>query len=148
MRTDRELNIYLSKVESSLKQQVEWIKAYKKRETNKLEFYFIIENTNSGRPCGTVRVYDLRTPSFCWGSWILNQDKSRLAAVESAFLVYEFGFNHLGYESSHFEVMKGNTRVISFHEKFGAARVSEDEEYVYFNISNSAVEKYRIKFQS
>ncbi|MFX3935327.1 GNAT family N-acetyltransferase; N-acetyltransferase, partial [Streptococcus suis] len=89
--------------------QAEWIRNYKNRENNGEEYYFIIFRSDDQSPIGTVRLYDFHEnpKSFCWGSWILNEHKTKYAAVESALLVYEAGFSTLGFEQSHFEVMKG-----------------------------------------
>lgn len=144
LRLDDNYNKYLSGVSPSLFAQKEWIENYKADELNKKQFYFIIE-TLDGVPCGTVRVYDLKESSFSWGSWILNQNKTRYAAIESAYLVYEFGFKQLGFCKSHFEVMKGNDRVVSFHMKMGAMIVSEDDQNFYFTIDHSVVEESRRK---
>ncbi|WP_010224129.1 GNAT family N-acetyltransferase [Pseudomonas donghuensis] len=143
LRLDTELNRYLSSVQPSVKDQVEWIKKYKADEQNGLQYYFIIERLDGVR-CGTVRVYDILDDSFCWGSWILNKEKTRFAALESAFLVYQFGFQNLGFEKSHFEVVKGNDRVVSFHKKMGAVQVSEDDTNYYFEISRSVVEAKKL----
>lgn len=138
LRLDERYNQFLSSVSPDLQSQKDWIKQYKKDEQAKKQFYFIIERLD-GTPCGTVRVYDLKEESFCWGSWILNEDKTRYSALESAFLVYKFGFEVLGYKKSHFDVMKGNERVISFHKKMGAIETGEDAENYYFEISESVV---------
>lgn len=138
LRLNDDYNKFLSKVSSDVNAQRCWIQEYKNDENEKKQFYFIIERLD-GTPCGTVRVYDLRKDSFCWGSWILNEKKTRYAAIESALLVYEFGFEHLKLNNSHFEVMKGNGKVISFHEKFGAKCISEDEQNLYFTINKSDV---------
>lgn len=138
LRNDSKYNKFLSEVVDDLNAQKEWIKRYKLKEKAGTQFYFIIERLD-GTPCGTVRIYDLREDSFCWGSWILNNDKTRLAAIESAFLIYKFGFEYLNYKKSHFDVMKGNDKVVSFHKKMGAEIVSEDEQNYYFEISERAV---------
>jgi len=145
LRLDKRYNRFLSSVSESLEDQIRWIKKYKVDEAERNQFYFIIER-NDGVPCGTVRIYDLKPQSFCWGSWILNEDKTRYAALESAFLVYEFGFSELGFEKSHFDVMKENERVISFHKKMGAYQVAEDEENVYFEISKTSVAEAKERF--
>lgn len=142
LRLDERYNQFLSSVDPSVAAQKAWIESYKENERAGRQFYFIIEN-NDGVPCGTVRIYDLLADSFCWGSWILNADKTRYAALESALLVYEFGFRHLGFHRSHFDVRKGNEHVISFHEKMGAVRVAEDEENLYFEISEAAVVQFK-----
>lgn len=138
LRLDKKYNQFLSNVNSDIQAQKDWIKNYKNDEANKKQFYFIIER-NDGTPCGTVRIYDLKDNSFCWGSWILNEDKTRYAALESAFLVYEFGFNQLGFSNSHFDVRKGNEKVISFHKKMGALKTGEDDLNEYFKITKDAV---------
>jgi RimJ/RimL family protein N-acetyltransferase len=139
LRLDGRYNQFLSAVSSDINGQKEWIKQYKVDEVEGLQFYFIIER-NDGVPCGTIRVYDLREDSFCWGSWILNEDKTRYAALESAFLIYKFGFESLGFKKSHFDVMKGNEKVVSFHRKMGAIKIDEDKDNYYFEIYSDSVE--------
>ena len=140
LRMDERYNQFLSSVSPDLKAQREWITKYKTDEAQGSQFYFIIERLD-GTPCGTIRVYDLKEDSFCWGSWILNEDKTRYAALESAFLIYQFGFDHLGFKKSHFDVMKGNENVIAFHKKMGAIQTGEDQDNYYFNITQDAVMK-------
>lgn len=137
-RLDDNLSAFLSKIDPDPAAQRLWIRNYKISEQNGEQYYFIIERLD-GTPCGTVRIYDILSDSFCWGSWILNKDKTRYAALESALLVYKFGFDILGYQKSHFDVMKGNTKVISFHKKMGAVVVSEDDDNYYFEISKTKV---------
>lgn len=103
---------------------------------------------HDGVPCGTVRIYDLKDDSFCWGSWILNENKTRYAALESAFLVYKFAFDKLKFKKSHFDVRKGNDRVISFHEKMGAVRTGETELDLLFEITKEAVSRTKERLMS
>lgn len=145
LRLDGRYNQFLSDVNPDLQAQINWIREYKSDEKRKKQFYFIIERLD-GTPCGTVRIYDFHQDSFCWGSWILNEDKTRSAAIESAFLVYEFGFDELGFVKSHFDVRKGNERVISFHRKMGAQQTGEDELNYYFEITKEAVNVVRDRF--
>ncbi|MCF1457410.1 MAG: GNAT family N-acetyltransferase [Shewanella sp.] len=147
LRQDERYNTFLSKVEGDVEQQAQWIRSYKIDESQNKQFYFIIERLD-GTPCGTVRIYDIRDGSFCWGSWILNQDKPRFAAVESALLIYEFGFRIMNYKRSHFEVVKGNDKVINFHKKFGAKQISEDENHFYFEIFPESIVHIKSKFKA
>lgn len=142
LRQDERYNRFLSQVSDDIDAQVSWIENYKHEEAKGSQYYFIIERLD-GTPCGTVRIYDLQESSFSWGSWILNEDKTRYAALESAFLVYKFGFDKFNYKQSHFEVMKGNDGVVSFHKKMGAIEVGQDEVNFYFNIDKAAVEAAR-----
>lgn len=144
LRMDQRYNRFLSPVSPCIQTQREWIEEYKEDERAGRQFYFIIER-NDCTPCGTVRIYDLSEEFFSWGSWILNEDKTRLAALESAFLVYEFGFDRLGYSKSRFDVRKENERVISFHEKMGAIRIGEDAKNFYFEINKCAVNEASLR---
>lgn len=146
LRLDSRYNTFISAVKNDVESQRAWIENYKYDEIERKQFYFIIERLD-GTPCGTLRVYDLKADSFCWGSWILNEDKTRYSAIESALLVYQFGFNELGFNKCHFEVMKKNLKVIEFHQKFGAKIVDEDDENFYFEITKESVANTREKFK-
>lgn len=123
---------FLSQVDNNLQNQQAWLKRYKEKEQAGLEYYFVIESKQAEK-LGLVRVYDLQADSFCWGSWLIKDNAPKTTAIESALLVYEFGFGRLGYKQAHFDVRKGNERVIAFHKRFGAQVVSEDELNFYFN---------------
>jgi RimJ/RimL family protein N-acetyltransferase len=138
LRLDSRYNQFLSRVNGDIQSQIEWIKSYKKEENAGVQYYFIIER-NDQTPCGTVRLYDFQIDSFCWGSWILNEEKTRRAALESAFKVYDYGFNKLGFTKSHFDVMKNNEKVVKFHLRMGAVVTHEDEDNFYFTISRESV---------
>lgn len=138
LRSDERYNKYLSAVTGGVKEQRCWIEKYKKDEALGKQFYFIVERLD-GERCGTIRIYDLKSDSFCWGSWILNKSKTKYAALESAFLIYRYGFDVLGYEKSHFEVMKENKGVIKFHRRMGAIEIGEDKDNLYFEISKQSV---------
>lgn len=146
LRLDSRYNTFLSAVVADIDAQKTWIRRYKDEENKGLQYYFIIERLD-GTPCGTVRIYDFRKDSFCWGSWILNEDKTRYAALESAFLVYDFGFKELGFKKSHFDVMKGNQAVIKFHMRMGAVKIHEDEINIYFEITEEMINASKQKLR-
>ena len=91
LRTDPAYNTHLSPVTGTVADQRAWITAYKTREAAGAELYYIIERRDRV-PCGAVRLYDITTDSFTWGSWILNADKPPKAALESALLSFSVGF--------------------------------------------------------
>lgn len=134
LRGNEELNRYLSATECSVPAQIQWIQDYKVREKNREEYYFIIRRNQDNLPIGTVRLYDFQNKphSFCWGSWILNENKTKSAAIESALLIYRFGFQNLGFKQSHFDVRKDNQKVHSFHIKMGAKKTGEDADNIYY----------------
>ncbi|MEX9369463.1 GNAT family N-acetyltransferase [Providencia vermicola] len=145
LRKNEQYNKHLSPVNTGVTEQVEWIKEYKKREQDLKEFYFIIQR-NDGVKCGTIRIYDIQNNSFCWGSWILDENKTKTAAIESALLIYKFGFDVMHFSRSHFDVRKDNTSVISFHKKFNAHEIDEDNLNYYFEIFPEDIEQIKNKY--
>lgn len=146
MRQNQNKTKYLSKVTGTVESQKEWIKNYKQREEEKKEFYFVIELKDE-KKLGLVRMYDFQDDSFCWGSWLIKEDAPKTTAIESALQIYEFGFYNLGFEKSHFDVRKGNDKVIAFHKRFGAKIVDEDELDYFFNFEKSDYEIIKEKYK-
>ena len=146
MRQNQNKTKYLSKVTGTVESQKEWIKNYKQREEEKKEFYFVIESKDKEK-LGLVRMYDFQDESFCWGSWLIKEDAPKTTAIESALQIYEFGFYSLGFEKSHFDVRKGNDKVIAFHQRLGAKIVDEDELDYFFNFKKSDYEITKEKYK-
>ena len=131
LRLDPSKNAYLSETSPDLEAQRKWLASM---GTDQL--YFIIEH--QGRPVGTVRLYDQRASSFCWGSWILSGDAPKGAARESMMMVYQLAFD-LGFAASHFDVRKGNEKVWRFHERMGAVRTGETEHDFLYSIDKATI---------
>ncbi len=140
LRTDPAYNAHLSPVSGTADDQAAWISSYKEREAAGGEIYFIIERKD-GKPCGTVRLYDITADSFTWGSWILDEGKPAKAALDSAMLVYRVAFERLGLERAVFDVRRDNARTLAFHDRFGAMRVGEDDLNIYYTYEKEAFER-------
>jgi RimJ/RimL family protein N-acetyltransferase len=134
LRVDPAYNAHLSPVTGTAADQRDWILRYKEREAAGQEIYFVIERLD-GTPCGTVRLYDITVDSFTWGSWILNEDKPPKAALESALLLYDIGFEVLDKSRSVFDVRADNERTLNFHLRFGAEETGSDSKNIYFELT-------------
>lgn len=141
LRTDTEKNQFLSTVSGDIADQKAWLERY---ALNNDQAYFIIEF--QGESIGTVRLYDQQSESFCWGSWILISSRPSHAAMESALMVYAYAVDHLGFESAHFDVRRGNERVWAFHERFGALRVGETEDDYFYKFELDAIQAARSRY--
>jgi RimJ/RimL family protein N-acetyltransferase len=130
LRVDKKYNQHLSFVDDNIEKQELWLIEYKKREALKQEYYFIIERNSDSLPIGTVRIYDFirDEESFCWGSWILNENKTRFSALECAIMIYDFAFLKLGYKRCHMDIRKENIKVIEFHKRFGVRIIGETKQ--------------------
>jgi hypothetical protein len=146
LRTNNSLNKYISAVEDNVDLQKLWLSDYKMRESAGSEHYFIIESL-AGESLGTVRLYDFRDKSFCWGSWVIKPGVSPSTSIESALAVYEFGFYELGFQRSHFEVNRDNLKVVKFHSGFGASVTSFDDVNYYFLFEKAEYEKTKLKYE-
>lgn len=144
LRTDTRLNEFLSPVSPSVDAQRDWIRAYKAREHDRKEFYYIILfNT---QPSGTIRMYDFRGDSFCWGSWIVLPGLPPWVSIRSVFRLLELGFDTLGFERTHFDVRKANRGPRRFYLGLGAKIVSEDEDNLYLELSRKDFESVRPRY--
>lgn len=130
LRIDKRYNQYLSFVNNNIAKQEEWLIKYKEKEKLGNEFYYIILRCSDSFPIGTVRIYDFigDKESFSWGSWILNHNKTRYAALETALLIYDIAFVDMKFKRCHMEIRKGNKRVIEFHKRFGVKIIGETKE--------------------
>jgi len=128
LRTDAKKSKYLMKTSTEVRRQIDWLEEYASKTD---QAYFIIEDKD-GFPLGTVRIYDAKEDSFCWGSWILKDNVPKSTAIESALMVYSYAVDYLGFKKAHLDIRKGNAKVLRFHETFGAVRVGEtDMDYLY-----------------
>lgn len=140
LRTDPTLSQHLSAVDGTVQDQRRWIDSYKGREARGEEFYFIIER-HDGVPCGTVRIYEISGESFSWGSWILDGNKLRKAALESAMLSFRFGFKHLELNLARIDVRADNHHAIAFYRRFGMAEIRQSNDEINFEYTRAQFEK-------
>ena len=133
LRSDPTYNAHLSPVTGTAEDQRRWIEAYRAREAAGREYYYVIERLDDGRRCGLVRLYDIGADSFTWGSWVLDANKPRKAALESAVLSMGVGFDHLGKSLSHIDVRRDNHHAIAFYRRFGMEEVGHDDQNLYFH---------------
>ena len=140
LRLDPKKAAYLSSVDADVAKQAAWIERYKEGSG---QAYFIIclkdDEGGAGRPVGTVRLYNAIGDSFSWGSWIVADGAPAYVGIESALIVYRYALDHLGFRNAHFEVRKDNRSVWTFHERFGAQRVADDDVEYRFELAHDAI---------
>jgi RimJ/RimL family protein N-acetyltransferase len=145
LRTDPAYNRHLSEVRGTAEDQRRWIEGYKAREADLRELYYVIERKDGSR-CGLVRIYDIGADSFTWGSWILDHNKTRKAALESAVLSFGVGFNELGLSFAHIDVRIGNEHAEAFYRRLGMTEIRRDVQYIYFTYPRSRFEADRAEY--
>jgi RimJ/RimL family protein N-acetyltransferase len=141
LRTDEKKSRYLNATSLDIDMQRAWLASYSSKND---QVYFIIEYQNEA--IGTVRLYDARENSFCWGSWILKDGRPSHAAMESALMVYAYAVDCLGFQAAHFDVRKGNERVWQFHERFAARRTAETDLDYFYTVDFSSIQASRMRY--
>ena len=137
---------FLSATSTSVEAQEQWMRDYKTREKQGIEFYYIIQ-LHDDSPVGLIRLYDLKAEIFSGGSWIIAPGYPHHIAVETVLLLYDLCFDQLGYEKILLQVVKENQSVIRFHKRFGAIVDREDEKCVYLINTNLTVRRPRERFR-
>ena len=121
LRNDPLLNRFLHEISPRVEDQAHWIERYFERPG---DYYFIVEDCNRGIPQGAVGLYDVAADlsGAEWGRWILK--RGSMAAVESAWMIYEAAFARLSLASLSCRTVVDNGKVLSFHDNFGARRMA------------------------
>ena len=132
LRSNPAYNTHLSTVTGTVDNQRTWIEDYKSREAQWQEFYYVIERKDGAR-CGLVRLYDIEVESFTWGSWILDENKTRKAALESALLSFGIGFDALGMHSAIVDVRVANEHAAAFYRRLGMVETHRTDQDIFFN---------------
>lgn len=142
LRTNEDKSRFLNATSGTVADQATYIR--KALEDDNQGYYKII--VEDERRVGVVRIYDIVGDSFSWGSWIIQDDRPKYTALESAFLVYATGFDYSNFPKCHYEVRRENTKVCAFHERLGAVRTSETEQDIFYNFPKSAWDSIQNKY--
>ena len=145
LRSNPAYNTHLSTVTGTVDDQVKWIEDYKSREAQGQEFYYVIERKDGTR-CGLVRLYDIQAESFTWGSWILDENKTRKAALESAVLSFGIGFNVMKRAVANVDVRLENKHAISFYERLGMTETHRTNGQVFFAYTRARFDTSRTHY--
>jgi len=144
LRTNPELNQYISNTLPDISSQINWIQKYKLKEKSGLEYYFVAQDQH-GNKFGTIRLYNFDKTSFELGSWLFIKNSPFAMAVKAHFIGLEIGFEILKADYCKIEVRKKNKNVLSYVEDFKPAIVNEDDLNKYFSLSKENFYKRKSK---
>jgi RimJ/RimL family protein N-acetyltransferase len=126
VRTSPSAKGKIHETDFDIKKQEDWIKKYLEKEN---DYYFTVNYKDE--KCGTVGLYDIHSNSGEWGRWIVLNNP--FAALASAIMICEFGFNYLKLEKIYGNVVEHNKKVLSFHKKFGMTEIGRIENATKIN---------------
>lgn len=130
LRTNPKLSKHIHATSDDTKQQLEWLKAYKQREQEGRDYYFIYAHDNE--LVGVNRVYDIDGEYGTAGSWVCRPNTDPEISVATLLILRDIMFEELGLRFDKFDVRKGNKQVQRIHKMMGAKIVDESEIDYYF----------------
>ena len=99
LRTNEHNSRYIHDTEADVAQQEEWLRAYKQREIEGKEYYFVFEANEE--PQGVYRIYNRHEEWCVTGSWVFKPDAERNSALKAMIITHEIVFENLGHEYVH-----------------------------------------------
>ena len=136
---------FMSTVSGDLRKQIEWIRSYKKRESEGTDYYFIF--SKDGKNIGLNRIYDIRGNVFSTGSWAFTQEAPFGAAFLAQVICREIAFEELelAYEEDPIGVHVDNINVLKYNFAVGLKDIGrvtiEKGEYVSLGLAKEDFEK-------
>ena len=96
LRTDEKLKRFIHDTDNDVNKQIEWIKAYKERESAGKEYYFVV--SCDGDDIGVIRIYNIHEKTFTVGSIIMKPDSPLYGVLATTIIAKEIAFETLGME--------------------------------------------------
>ncbi len=145
LRANPYRTMHMKTLNYEIENQKEWIREYKKREKEGLDYYFIYSNKED-KLLGVNRIsnIDYEHKRGKSSSWIAVEGL-KFEPLKMLILGNEIVFNILGIVMSWGEVHKNNSRVIKIFNLFGYNFIESASEYYNFTIHKDDYLKAREK---
>lgn len=117
LRSAPELTRFLPPLNTDIERQKEWIKSLHSRTD---DFMFASETLAKRNIEGYLGVYGINNGDAEWGRWIMREASP--VGLESVLLLHRFVFEELGLSRVFCRTVTENTKVVAFHDKYGARR--------------------------
>ena len=122
IRRSPELSRYIGEISPHFSIHLSWLEQYLQREG---DYYFCIELL-SGKPVGTIAVYNITGNTGNWGRWIVSPAIPAAPAI--VWLIFHVAFDILGLSTVYSNTVKDNASVVSFHDSCGLTRTSIERD--------------------
>ena len=150
LRTDSRLSRFIHDTPSSIGRQVAWIREYKIREHDGIDYYFLF--LYEEKSVGVCRIYHISEDAFTFGSWVFLQNIPFWIPIAGAIIGREIGFEILGKKEEHdvdgMHIL--NSGVISFSRQLGMNITGERQDnkgtYLTGTLLSEDFEKNKTKF--
>lgn len=129
-----------------LDDQIKWIKEYKHREKDELEFYFIFWD-NKER-IGTIRFIKMDEITFESGSWLFVDNIPFSVTIKAELFCKDVAFEYYNFKNCFFYMNKKNRQVINYHQMFKPDLIKEENEHVFYMLSREKYYQHRSRILS
>jgi hypothetical protein len=144
LRTNPLLSKYLHPISPDVDLQKEWIRKYKYREQDGIDYYFVF--SKDGIDIGLERIYDITSNSFTHGSFIFSLDSPFGSSILADILTREIGFEIIKRPVNLFDVRKGNLSVVKYHKTYDAEIITENDESLFFKLEGHKFNKNKNRY--
>ena len=129
LRSDPSKTKYMITLTDEIENQIRWIREYKKREKERLDFYFLYSNVR-GEPIGLNRLshIDYNAKSGKASSWIAIEGL-KYEPIIMVLLGNELAFNVIGVDTTWGELHKDNISAYKVLKLFGYKLKDVGTEY-------------------
>jgi hypothetical protein len=141
LRTNEKLSRFLHSTDNDVEKQREWMRNYKVRESNGVDYYFIYYY--QGNPFALNRIYDIKSDRATGGSWLCKPGTDVEQSMASAMILRDIMFEILDLDLDVFDVRKGNKKVQKLHAMFGAVKVGESDLDFFYELPKNVYFEHR-----
>ena len=143
LRTDERLGRFIHPTSNDVEKQRQWIRDYKQREAQGIEYYFIYELNNER--VGVNRLYDMKpdTQEFTSGSFVFKTGLPMEISTLSLIIMRDIAFDTLGYETNYSDVRLKNYHVRKSARLFGCTQYGETEESALYVVDKLTYKRNR-----
>jgi len=131
LRTDLRLSKHIHTTSPNIEQQKQWIRNYKLREAQGLDYYFIFSLDSKQQ--GLARIYDITEDTFTQGSWIFSSEAALGASVLGNIISSEIGFEFLDKKIEFSDARRDNN-THRYVKSFNPEIIKTDELNIYYKI--------------
>ncbi len=145
LRTHEKLSRYINTTSDLVEEQINWLRAYKKREKKGEDFYIMCLKEDRTTKLGLNRIYDIRATDFEFGSWVYLANAGANASILGDLFVKSLAFEKLSFKTARLSVRKENKRVLWYTKSFNPTIVGEDEISYFFELEYDDFKEQRNK---
>ena len=140
LRTSKRGQI-LNHTDSDIEKQIQWMKDYKQRESQGLDYYFIYYYNEE--PIGVNRIYNInREDNSCTtGSWVIKEGVNFDISMRTMLILRDIVFNTLDLDISYGDTRKTNKHMQRLYRMLDIEQIGETEDEFLYKSVKSKYEK-------